>query len=119
MVPVRRVCVAKEYTVGPSVCVCLPKIYATRNNSFLKSGLSEYVLKNALSVVGCCGHETVLHILQTRTQISYVCYKPHTDQKGLKSVLGERYNFLCTASKPALGPIQSPIQRVRALLFRG
>ena len=65
MVPVRRVCVANEYTVGPFACVSLPKIYATRNNSFLKSGLSEYVLKHALSVVGCCGHETVLHILQT------------------------------------------------------
>jgi len=45
-----------------------------------------------------------------RMQISYVHYKHRTDQKGLKSVSGERYNLLYTASKPALGPTQPPIQ---------
>ena len=72
-----------------------------------------YLLLVVVGMKQCC------IFYKRRTQISYVCYKPHTDQKGLKSVLGERYNLLCTASKPALGPIQSPIQRVRALLFRG
>jgi len=54
-----------------------------------------------------------------RMQISYIHYKHHTDQKGLKSVSGEGYNLLYTASKPALGPTRPPIQWVRALLSRG